>query len=149
MAKFKQVAIVNLVEDYGKKDYAFALYKEEWELITGKDYMHNPVYVVVNARNRNNKILGIVKELVPIEKYGKNNVTAQVVGVANMDAYNARIKEETRQKEITKQKANIEKELKSEIEKMNSITLYEKVTSEHPENPRLTELVNALKELEG
>lgn len=29
MAKFKQVAIVNLVEDYGKKDYAFALYKEE------------------------------------------------------------------------------------------------------------------------
>lgn len=52
-------------------------------------------------------------------------------------------------KEITKQKANIEKELKSEIEKMNSITLYEKVTSEHPENPRLTELVNALKELEG
>lgn len=87
-----------MVEDYGKKDYAFALYKEEWELITGKNYMHNPVYVVVNARNRNNKILGIVKELVPIEKYGKNNVTAQVVGVANMDAYNARIKEETRQK---------------------------------------------------
>ena len=85
----------------------------------------------------------------PIEKYGKNNVTAQVVGVVNMDAYNARIKEETRQKEITKQKANIEKELKSEIEKMNSITLYEKVASEHPENPRLTELVNALKELEG
>ena len=34
-------------------------------------------------------------------------------------------------------------------EKMNSITLYEKVASEHPENPRLTELVNALKELEG
>lgn len=148
MAKFKQVAIVKLVEDYGKKDYAFALYKEEWELITSKDYMHNPVYVVVNARNRNNKILGIVKELVPIEKYGKN-VTAQVVGVVNMDAYNARIKEETRQKEIAKQKANIEKELKAEIEKINSITLYEKMASEHPENPRLTELVNALKELEG
>lgn len=148
MAKFKQVAIVNLVEDYGKKDYAFALYKEEWELITSKDYMHNPVYVVVNARCKNNKILGVVKELKSTEEYGKN-VTAQVVGVVNMDAYNTRIKEETRQKEIAKQKANIEKELKSEIEKMNSITLYEKVASEHPENPRLTELVNALKELEG
>lgn len=57
MTEFKQVAIVNLVEDYGKKDYAFALYKEEWELITSKDYMHNPVYVVVNARNRNNNLV--------------------------------------------------------------------------------------------
>ena len=87
--QFTQVAIVNLVEDYGKKDYAFALYKEEWKLITSKDYMYNPAYVVVNARNRNNKILGIVKELKSTEEYGKN-VTAQVGGVVNMDAYNAR-----------------------------------------------------------
>ena len=39
------------------------------------------------------------------------------------------------------------KELKSEIEKMNNIALYEKMAKEHPENPRLAELVNALKEL--
>ena len=82
-----------MVEDYGKKDYAFALYKEEWKLITSKDYMYNPAYVVVNARNRNNKILGIVKELKSTEEYGKN-VTAQVGGVVNMDAYNARWKDE-------------------------------------------------------
>ena len=50
-------------------------------------------------------------------------------------------------KEIAKQKASIEKELKSEIEKMNNIALYEKMAKEHPENPRLAELVNALKEL--
>ena len=36
---------------------------------------------------------------------------------------------------------------KSEIEKMNNIALYEKMAKEHPENPRLAELVNALKEL--
>lgn len=60
---------------------------------------------------------------------------------------NARIDEENRQKEIAKQKASIEKELKSEIEKMNNMALYEKMAKEHPENPRLTELVNALKEL--
>ena len=34
-----------------------------------------------------------------------------------------------------------------EIEKMNNIALYEKMAKEHPENPRLAELVNALKEL--
>lgn len=111
MAKFKQVAIVNLVEDYGKKDYAFALYKEEWELITSKDYMHNPVYVVVNARNRNNKILGVVKKLKSTEEYGKN-VTAQVVGVVNMDAYNARIKEENRQKRNCKAESKYRKRTK-------------------------------------
>jgi len=60
---------------------------------------------------------------------------------------NARIDEENRQKEIAKQKASIEKELKSEIEKMNNMALYEKMAKEHPENPRLAELVNALKEL--
>ena len=78
-----------------------------------------------------------LKEIKTVEEYGKG-VTAQVVGVVNMNAYNARIDEENRQKEIAKQKASIEKELKSEIEKM---------AKEHPENPRLSELVNTLKEL--
>lgn len=147
MTGFKQVAIVKLIEDYNKKDYGFALYKEEWDLITRQDYLHNPVYVVVNARGKDNKILGIVKELKTVEEYGKNNVTAQVVGVVNMDGYNARVEEENRQKEIAKKKANIEKELRTEIEKLNNIALYEKMANEHPENPRLTELVNELKEL--
>lgn len=70
-----------------------------------------------------------------------------IVGDVNLNAYNARNDEENRQKEIVKQKASIEKELKSEIEKMNNIALYEKMAKEHPENPRLAELVNALKEL--
>ena len=58
-----------------------------------------------------------------------------------------KLSEESEVKEIAKQKASIEKELKSEIEKMNNIALYEKMAKEHPENPRLAELVNELKEL--
>lgn len=146
MTGFEYVAIVNLVEDYSKKDYGFALYEEEWNLIVEKDPSKHPVYVVVNARGKDSRVLGIVKELVTVKEYGKG-VTAQVVGVVNMNAYNARIDEENRQKEIAKQKASIEKELKSEIEKMNNIALYEKMAKEHPENPRLAELVNALKTL--
>lgn len=146
MTGFEQIAIVNLVEDYSKKDYGFALYEDEWKLISEKDPSKHPVYVVVNARGKDNRVLGILKEVKSVEAYGKG-VTAQVVGVVNMNAYNARIDEENRQKEIAKQKASIEKELKSEIEKMNNIALYEKMAKEHPENPRLTELVNALKEL--
>lgn len=146
MTGFEQIAIVNLVEDYSKKDYGFALYDDEWKLIVEKDPSKHPVYVVVNTRGKDNRVLGIVKELMTVKEYGKG-VTAQVVGVVNMDGYNARIDEENRQKEIAKQKASIEKELKSEIEKMDNIALYEKMAKEHPENPRLAELVNALKEL--
>lgn len=146
MTGFEYVAIVNLVEDYSKKDYGFALYEDEWNLIVEKDPSKHPVYVVVNARGKDNRVLGIVNELKTVEEYGKG-VTAQVVGVVNTDGYNARIDEENRLKEIAKQKASIEKELKSEIEKMNNIALYEKMAKEHPENPRLAELVNALKEL--
>lgn len=146
MTGFENVAIVNLLEDYNKKNYGFALYEDELNLIVKNDPSKYPVYVVVNAGGQNNKKLGIVKDLKTVKEYGKN-VTAQVVGVVNMNAYNARIDEENRLKEIAKQKASIEKELKSEIEKMNNIALYEKMVKEHPENPRLAELVNALKEL--
>ena len=145
MTGFNKVAIVNLVDDYNKKDYGFALYDEDMNEIVKYDTKH-PLYVIVNARGKDNRVLGILKEVRSVEAYGKC-VTAQVVGVVNMNAYNARIDEENRQKEIAKQKASIEKELKSEIEKMNNIALYEKMAKEHPENPRLSELVNALKEL--
>ena len=145
MTGFNKVAIVNLVGDYSKKDYGFALYDEDINEIVKYDTNH-PLYLIVNARGKDNKVLGILKEIKTVEEYGKG-VTAQVVGVVNMNAYNARIDEENRQKEIAKQKASIEKELKSEIEKMNNIALYEKMAKEHAENPRLDELVNALKEL--
>ena len=145
MTGFSKVAIVNLVDDYNQKDYGFALYDEDINEI-GKYDTNHPLYLIVNAKGKDNRVLGILKEIKTVEEYGKG-VTAQVIGVVNMNAYNARIDEENRQKEIAKQKASIEKELKIEIEKMNNIALYEKMAKEHPENPRLAELVNALKEL--
>lgn len=145
MTGFSKVAIVNFVDDYNKKDYGFALYDEDINEIIKYDTNH-PLYLIVNARGKDNRVLGILKEIKTVEEYGKG-VTAQVVGVVNMNAYNARLDEENRHKEIAKQKASIEKELKSEIDKMNNIALYEKMAKEHPENPRLAELVNALKEL--
>lgn len=145
MTGFSKVAIVKLVDDYNQNDYGFALYDEDINEIVKYDTNH-PLYLIVNAKGKDNKVLGILKEIKTVEEYGKG-VTAQVIGVVNMNAYNARIDEENRQKEIAKQKASIEKELKSEIEKMNNIALYEKMAKEHPENPRLVKLVNALKEL--
>jgi hypothetical protein len=143
---YKNIAIVHIVGDYNNKDYGFALYDEEKELINKSD-VNYPVYLVVNARGKDNKVLGKLKEIKTVEEYGKG-VTAQVVGVVNMDAYNKRVAEEVRLKEIEKQRKDIEKELKAEIEKLNNIDLYEKMAKEHPENPRLAELVSALKELE-
>ena len=91
MTGYDLVAIVNLLEDWNDKDYGFALYKEEYELLRTANLKNT--LVVVNARSKDRRILGKVKEILPLEEYG-NNPTAQVVGVANMDAYTKRKEEE-------------------------------------------------------
>jgi hypothetical protein len=90
MTGYDLVAIVNLLEDCNKKDYGFALYKEEYELLRTAN-LENTL-VVVNARSKDRRVLGKVNEILSLKEYGKNP-TAQVVGVANMDAY-AKRKEE-------------------------------------------------------
>lgn len=141
MTGFNKVAVVNLLDDYNKKDYGFALYEEEWKLIKGDGDL-----VIVNARGKDNRILGAIKDIMSVEEYGKC-VTAQVVGVVNMDGYNARIEEENRLKELAKKKAAIEKELEEEINKRKSVEYYEEMSKKYSDNPRLAELVAELKGL--
>lgn len=93
MTGYDLVAIVNLLEDWNDKDYGFALYKEEYELLRRANL--DNTLVVVNARSKDRRILGGVKEILPVEEYDKNP-TAQVVGVVNMDAYTKRKDEEER-----------------------------------------------------
>lgn len=93
MTVYDLVAIVNLLEDKKQKDYGFALYKEEYELLRTAN-LENTL-VVVNARRKDRRVLGNVKEILSLEEYGKNP-TAQVVGVANIEAYTKRKEEEER-----------------------------------------------------
>ena len=93
MTGYDLVAIVNLLEDWNKKDYGFALYKEEYELLRIAN-LENTL-VVVNARGKDRRILGNVKEILSLEEYGKKP-TAQIVGVVNMEAYSKRKEEEER-----------------------------------------------------
>ena len=93
MTGYDLVAIVNLLEDKKQKDYGFALYKEEYELLRTAN-LENTL-VVVNARGKDTRILGNVKEILSLEEYGKKP-TAQVVGVANIEAYTKRKDEEER-----------------------------------------------------
>lgn len=147
MEGFKNVAIVNLLDDYNKKDYGFALYDEEMALLKTEDYgIKLNQLVVVNARSKDNRVLGTIKDIITVEEYGKG-VTAQVVGVVNMDAYNARIEEENRLKEIAKKKAEIEKALDAEIKKRKDAEYYEKMAKEYSDNPLIVQLVEELKGL--
>lgn len=141
MTGFKDVAIVNLLEDFNQYDYAFALYEEDFKLFKSSNQL-----VVVNPRNKDRRVLGVVKTVMSVEEYGKK-VTAQVVGVVNMDGYNARVKEEERLKELAKKKAAIEKELEEEINKRKSVEYYEEMAKKYSDNPRLAELVKELKGL--
>ena len=132
---FKHVAIVNLLEDYNRKDYGFALYDPELSLLASGHAM-----VVVNPRGKNNRVLGLVQDIILAEEYGKT-VTAQVVGVVNMDGYNARVVEEKRLDQLAKKKAAIEKELKAEVEKINNLELYEKMAKEQIKEQSLTHMM--------
>ena len=154
MENFKHVAIVNLLEDYNKKDYAFALYEEDakfmFELANNR---LNEKLVVVNARGSNKRALGTVKEVLTIEDYYSidtnkgRRITAEVVGVVNMDGYIFREEEKTRIKELALKKAAIEKELENEINKRKSVEYYEEMAKKYSDNPKLAELVSQLKEL--
>lgn len=139
MTGFSMVAIINLLDDYNKKNYGFALYDEEFKLLKGNEDL-----VVVNARENDNRVLGVVKNIISVEEYGKD-VKAQVVGVVNMDGYNTRIEEENRLKELAKKKDAIEKEIEEEINKRKSIEYYEEMSKKYSDNPRLAELVAELK----
>lgn len=124
MTGYDLVAIVNLLEDHNKKDYGFALYKEEYELLRTANL--NNTLVVVNARNKDRRVLGKVKVILPVSVYGENP-TAQVVGVVNMNAYMKRKKEE-----------------KKRIDKINELKLLIKKNE-----IELTALVMELRMLEG
>lgn len=141
MTGFERVAIVNLLDDYNKKDYGFALYDTEKSLLTREGQL-----VVTNARGKDNRVLGTVKQIMTVEEYGKG-VTAQVVGVVNMDGYIARVEEENRLKEIAKKKAEIEKALDAEIKKRKDSEYYERMAKEYSDNPLIVKLVEELKGL--
>lgn len=153
MEGYKNIAIVNLLEDYHKKDYAFALYDEDFEVLCHLECKDAEALVVVNANGKNNRVLGVVKNVLSVEDYYAINankgrkITAEVVGVVAMDGYIAREAEKVKLAEIEKKKATIEKELEAEINKRKSIEYYEAMAKEYSDNPKLAELVKELKNL--
>lgn len=118
MTGYDLVAIVNLLEDCNKKDYGFALYKEEYELLRTANLENT--FVVVNARSKDRRVLGKVKEILSLKEYGKNP-TAQVVGVANMDAYAKRKEEEDYIDRIKELNHLIDKKLDELLELVNLV----------------------------
>ena len=145
MEGFKYVAIVNLVEDYNKKDYAFALYEDDYRMISFVEAVRSPAMVVVNPRVKNSRVLGTVKKIVPIEEYTGTKITAEVVGVVDMNRFIRREEEKERQAELAKKRAAIEAELEKEINKRKSVEYYEEMAKKYSDNPRLAELVGELR----
>lgn len=149
MENYKYVAIVNLLEDSYKRDYAFAMYDNEFEMACHIEEQNSPAMVVVNARAKDNRMLGTIKNVMLVEDYKKENkntkITAEVVGVVNMNGYIAREEEKARQKELAKKKAAIERELEAEINKRKSVEYYEEMAQKYSDNPKLAELVAELK----
>ena len=147
MEGYKYVAFVNLVEDCYKKDYAFALHENDYHIIKFVEAVQSPAMVVVNARTKNNRVLATIKKIIPIEEYVGTKITAEVVGVVNMNDYVRREAEKVRVAELEKKRAAIEAELEKEINKRKSVEYYEEMARKYSDNPRLAELVGELRGL--
>jgi hypothetical protein len=130
-----KIAIVNLEDDYYKKDYGFYLY----------DDVKIGDTVVVNPNSK--FALGKVKAIKTQEDYGKN-VTKDVVGVVNMDTYKKRVAERNKAIELAKQRKEIQKELDAKISKLKDLEFYERMAKELSErDPEIAVMVSKLKEL--
>lgn len=147
MEGFTHVAIVNLMEDYNKKDYAFALYEDDYRMIANVEEVNAPAMVVVNPRAKDKRCLATVKNIIPVDFYSGTKVTAEVVGVVNMNNYIHREEEKIRLEELAKKRAAIEAELEKEINKRKSVEYYEEMAKKYADNPRLAELVSELRVL--
>lgn len=152
MKEFKYIATVNLLDDCKNKHYAFALYDEDFNFI--KQLKHDEVVlVVVNTIDKDNRVLGTIESVMSVEDFynidGNKGIkiTAEVVGVVNMDRYITREEERIRLKELKKKKAAIEKELEEEINKRKSIEYYEAMANRYSDNPKLAELVEELRSI--
>lgn len=140
---YTYVAKIVLLEDSYKKDYYFALFDAELQAIQDCD---NRCLVVVNARGKDRRVLGEVKEIISGENFEECKVTSEVVGVVDMRPYDSRVEREEREKEIAKKKAAIEKKLNEEIAKRKNVEFYEQMAIQYPE---IAELVKELKEIGG
>lgn len=149
MNGYKYVAIVNLMEDSYKRDYAFALYEDDYRMISFAEAVKYPAMVVVNARSKNNRLLATVKNIIPVEEYNGVKITAEVVGVVDMNRFIRREEEKVRMEELAKKRAAIEAELEKEINKRKSVEYYEEMARKYSDNPRLAELVGELRGISG
>lgn len=149
MEGFKYVAIVNLLEDYNKKDYAFALYEDDYCMMSFVEAVQSTVMVVVNPRTKNSRVLATVKKIIPVEEYSGTKITAEVVGIVDMNRFIRREAEKVRLEELAKKRAAIEAELEKEINKRKSVEYYEEMARKYSDNPRLAELVGELRGLGG
>lgn len=155
MKNYNYVAFVTMFNDTNiiKKEYAFALYDTEKEVLTKPetlDLTYESPLVVVNSTTKNNRALGIVKRIVNVEEYTGCKITAQVIGTVNMDGYLNRKAEEEKDAELKRKKEQLSKQIQARVEKLNNLAYYERIASQFADvDPGLVDLVLELKELNG
>ena len=130
-----KIAVVNLVDDYNKKDYGFALYEDAK---IGDLVVTNP---------RSSYSLGIIKNILTQEEYG-SEVTKEVIGVVSMEIYNQRLEDRKLAAKLEKEKKELQRKLDKKISKLKYLEFYERMAKElGNRDPEIVDMVNKLKEL--
>jgi hypothetical protein len=132
-----KIAIVNLIDDYYKKDYGFYLFDKAKVGDT----------VVVNPNNK--FTIGTIKSIKTPSEYGKN-VTKDVIAVVDMNTYKKRVEDRKQAIELAKKKKEIQKELDNRISKLKTLDFYETMAKQlGDKDPELVSLLSQYKEIVG
>lgn len=139
---YTHVAVVHLLEDSSKKDYYFALYKEDHCKFLSM--CRNSTLIVVNPRNEDNRVLGYIHRIFE-RKDCDYKVTAEVVGIVDSENYHARQAEIRKNERIQDLLQKLDLAISKEQNKLPDIKYYEEMALKYPDNLEIRNLVESLK----
>jgi hypothetical protein len=143
---FEWVANVS-VWDFKNKIYSYALFDKDKEVLNNLSYFDGmPQVVMVEDKNKAKYLGDLVDIKLRHEVDNDIPITAQVIGVVNMDRYNQEKYVAKCKEEMQKRAKQIRKELDAALERQKTMEFYKRFAAD---NPEFADMVNELEKIEG
>lgn len=113
MREYNKVAICHLLEDANQKDYAFALFDNDWILTV--DSVKDNYYAVVAVGKTNRLVIAKVVKVIDKREYTGCPITKEVVTYFNTNDYDARQEADKELKMLTNEAYAKEFEIQKHI----------------------------------
>ena len=135
------------VWDFKNKVYSYALFDKDKEVLNNLSYFDGmPQVVMVEDKNKAKYFGDLIDIKLRHEVDNDIPITAQVIGVVNMDRYNKEKYDAKCKEEMQKRAKQIRKELDAALERQKTMEFYKRFAAD---NPEFANLVSELEKIEG